>query len=316
MKRYLAVLAAAVLLSPLGALALPFSNLFVFGDSLSDVGNLRLATGTPGAPYFQGRFSNGPVYAEYLAQRLGLPLAPSLAGGTDFAFGGARTDSHPTGLPFDLLSQVADFRTRFPAADPAALYVVFIGANNLQDALGLVAANPAGAPAIVAAAIANAVGDIGTALGSLAAAGARQFLVPNLPNLGTVPSTTSLGIPALNLLAQSASIGFNSALATLLDSFGGLQIARLDTFGLLQRIEDNPAAFGFANATDPCFTGTSLCANPNSFVFFDSLHPSTGGHAILGSVAFGFVPEPGVLLLLAVGFAAMATSARRVRVGP
>jgi len=72
----------------------PFTGIVAFGDSLSDAGNVFLATNgaIPAPPYVGGHFSNGPTWVEDLAQNLGLgTLRPSLAGGTDFAFGGAVT---------------------------------------------------------------------------------------------------------------------------------------------------------------------------------------------------------------------------------
>src|SRR5258708_5469094 len=77
------------------AAAGPFNNLVVFGDSLSDVGNIAAQSfiNTPGPYYWNGRFSNGPVYAETLATGLGLPALnrSTASGGTDFAYGGAKT---------------------------------------------------------------------------------------------------------------------------------------------------------------------------------------------------------------------------------
>ncbi len=66
------------------ALAGSFDGVVVYGDSLSDNGNLYGAIGFPPPPYYMGRFSNGPVAAEYLAQGLNVPL-------TDWAWGGATT---------------------------------------------------------------------------------------------------------------------------------------------------------------------------------------------------------------------------------
>src|ERR1051325_6177463 len=65
-----------------------FKRLIVFGDSLSDNGNLFALSGNtyPPPPYYLGRFSNGPVWVEDLAERLGVPL-------DDFAVGGANTDT-------------------------------------------------------------------------------------------------------------------------------------------------------------------------------------------------------------------------------
>src|SRR5262245_65983712 len=72
----------------------PFSEVIVFGDSISDTGNGYIFTGgfAAGPPYFDGRFSNGPVWVEALAQELGLPVpTPSLNGGTNYAIGGEET---------------------------------------------------------------------------------------------------------------------------------------------------------------------------------------------------------------------------------
>ena len=80
-------------LSISSAIAGPFTELVIFGDSLSDVGNTSQASfGTyPGQFYSNGRFSNGPVYVEAVATGLGLsPTVRSTAGGSNFAYGGAR----------------------------------------------------------------------------------------------------------------------------------------------------------------------------------------------------------------------------------
>ncbi|MFN7177524.1 MAG: hypothetical protein ACK4MX_11630, partial [Thermaurantiacus sp.] len=89
-----AVIAATLLTSAATAQALP-STLYVFGDSLVDAGNVFITTGgvtpNPAQGYFEGRFTNGLDFTDILQQALtGAPTAPSLAGGTNFAFGGAR----------------------------------------------------------------------------------------------------------------------------------------------------------------------------------------------------------------------------------
>ena len=84
-----------------------------FGDSFSDTGNvLALTTPFPPPPFpnfpcAPGRFSNGPVWTEHLAASLGFPAASNPShlifdgatvvpigpqGGTNFSFGGARTE--------------------------------------------------------------------------------------------------------------------------------------------------------------------------------------------------------------------------------
>ena len=119
---FLAVLAVTLPAARAGTI----DALYSFGDSLSDTGNVYLATGgtLPGTPYFPGRFSNGPIWIDYLARSLGLPITPSLAGGTNFAYGGADTGVspvHPTTSALDLLGltgQIAQFTAAHPSATP------------------------------------------------------------------------------------------------------------------------------------------------------------------------------------------------------
>jgi phospholipase/lecithinase/hemolysin len=130
----LAACCSSALLCGSAAHAAQFSAEYVFGDSLSDVGNVFLATGEPASPYVNGQFSNGPVWAQDLAGRLGLPaLTPSLAGGTDYAFGGATTGSPPTNssaVP-NLVQQVDAFLSVSHSNPSNALYTFSIGANDL-----------------------------------------------------------------------------------------------------------------------------------------------------------------------------------------
>ncbi len=84
-------LVAACLLFPV-ALAETPNKVVVFGDSFSDTGNLFFAVGFPTPPYADGRFSDGPLWVEYLAGDIGAaPPAPSLLGGTNFAWAGAQS---------------------------------------------------------------------------------------------------------------------------------------------------------------------------------------------------------------------------------
>ena len=137
---------------PFGASATPINGIFVFGDSLSDQSNVSTLTNgnIPGTDYSNGRFSNGPVYTDSLAQSLGLPLTsapifPSVwspGNGNNFAYGGVRTDGHRSGLPLGLNSQVSAFVNGVTTADSDSLYIVFAGANNIQDAIGVANDNP------------------------------------------------------------------------------------------------------------------------------------------------------------------------------
>jgi outer membrane lipase/esterase len=308
------------------AYALNFSDIVVFGDSLSDSGNVSLATrGTvPGSPYFQGRFTNGLNYADRLALKLGLTLTPSLAGGDNFAFGGARTDRHPSGQPFDVLSQVNAFKSRVNNADVSALYVLYAGVNNFQDIIDLVIADPGNAAAIGLNEVTNAIGDITVMLSTLEAVGARTILVPNAPNLGAVPRVTEREntFPGISAFVTSQILAFNAALDMTLGTFTNLNIIRLDTFGLSQDVLLNPASFGLTDVTSRCYTGDDLnftgggtvCSNPDSFFFWDGIHPTAKFHELLANRAFSaVVAEPSTLLLIGIAALSLLGRSRRRR---
>ncbi len=328
-RRVAAILTAMALTMPaaLPASAATYSSLFAFGDSLSDAGNAFVATGglVPAAPYSGGRFSNGPVWVQDLAAKLGLgSLGPSLLGGNDYAVGGAQTGTSPvhTAGPGDLPAEFAAFATMHPTAPSGALYTLAIGANDLFAVLQ--SANPlAAAPATIAAAIDN----IDTVVGDLAAAGARDFLIMTVPDLGVTPSVTAFG-SAASTLATTLTASFNSDLVASIDALAaadGLDIRMLDAFGLLDEEVAKPSAFGFTDGTTPCWTGTyfgtggTLCttspSGQDAHLFWDAVHPTEAGHAALADAALRAIPEPpGALLLLgALGALAVvqASAARR-----
>jgi phospholipase/lecithinase/hemolysin len=289
--------------------------IFVFGDSISDTGNVFLATDRTipvSPPYFEGRFSNGPVWVERLAAMLGFDAAPILAGGTNFAVGGARAgrdvevvvDQETFTIP-SILSQVDLFfgaRTNFfdrvidffidrDRADSDALYILFIGGNDIRDVvLGL----DGGLDAM--GTMHTAVMHISTAIRGLADEGARTFLVPNLANVGLSPETVAAGLDAV-MLATELTVSFNSELQAALDALEaelGITIFRLDTFALLEDIVANPAAFGLTNVTDPCLDGNEFiggipCAAPAEHLFWDSMHATAVGHAILADAALAVI---------------------------
>jgi phospholipase/lecithinase/hemolysin len=323
-------ISCSALFSGVAAHAADFSTIYAFGDSLSDVGNVSLATGggEPASPYVGGQFSNGPVWVQDLAGRLGLPaLTPSLNGGNDYAFGGATTGSTYTNnseVP-NLEEQVNAFLASPPPSKPSdALYTFSIGANDLFAILGgqtggLTPAQAAGAAAQV---VANEAG-------ALAAAGAKNLVLFDVPDLGLTPEITALG-PDASVAASRLTLFFDqSVLIDLapIEAATGLTVYDLNTYALIDDAVTHPSEFGFSNVTDPCWTGGfsggpgSLCstdpAEQDTYLFWDHVHPTAAGHLLVADAALSAlgvpVPEPSTWAMLLVGFGGLGFAGYRAR---
>lgn len=299
-----------------------YTNLYILGDSLSDTGNLFTATGSlPQPPYVNGRFTNGPVYTEYLWKSLGISgdLTPSFLGGTNYAVGGARSRYHAFDVNNPAFSLVGGLSS-FPqfslvgqrdailshnggVLDAGALYTVWEGSNDVSDAIKLWLTSSASA---ALALLTQAANDFIAVVKDLVAAGARALLIPNVPNLGLVPEVVALGSGVQGLATQLA-MQYNHAVDLALAGVDA-DITRLDTFSFLTKLVNDPGAFGLptnANVDEACFSGFvgvpgSVCGDPASYAFWDKLHPSAVVHRELGKLAFAAVPEPSSIALIAL----------------
>jgi thermolabile hemolysin len=251
----------------------PIDRLIVFGDSLSDTGTVFRATNglyPPDPPYFQGRYSNGRVWVEYLADRLGLSAGQI----NNFACGGATSGSRSDALVPGLLKQVQSFAQPNGNISATSLYILWAGANDyLQGATNSTAS----------------VQNILEAIRVLSGAGAKRLLIANLPNLGELPATSSsANSTKLVTLTQTHNQELRRALKRL-GQQSDLSLMTLDANALYQSAIRNPAQFGFTNVTGACVAGTRACGDPNQFLFWDGIHPTTAAHQILGQQAFAVV---------------------------
>jgi phospholipase/lecithinase/hemolysin len=259
-----------------------FSAIVVFGDSMSDTGNLYLAsegTARPwppyfaGPPFFTGRITNGPVWVEHLANRLGLPApAPSLLGGTNYAWAGAQTGGGIScrGTP-NLGMQIQSF---LDDADQRArddqLFVICAGGNDL------LCGNLAILPDEVAANIADHIR-------TLAAAGAEHFLVPDLFRLGQVPFI--VGTPE-EQLADQWTIELNLRLSIALQGLErelDITVTRPSFLLLFEAMIRFPGLFGFENVTGMALVDNPV--DPDTYLFFDTVHATRVAHEIMGELA-------------------------------
>jgi phospholipase/lecithinase/hemolysin len=285
-----------------------YSEIFVFGDSLSDPGNVFVVTGEhsvrpfsadniPDAPYARGghHFSNGKTWIEQLSADLKLKggTGPALrtSAFTNYAFGAAR--ARMTGV-MDLSSQVglllSDMQGNIPAD---ALYSVYVGGNDVRDATETFfdvffnTGDPVAAQLAAEAVVGEAVQSIADNIMLLTSLGATHFLVPNVPDIGVTPAIQSLGPQAI-AVATGLSSGFNAALeATLfnLENGLGVQITRLNVFKLISDAVADPNIAGLVNVTEPCITPLvrkgAFCNKPDDYLFWDGIHPTRAAHAYL-----------------------------------
>ena len=290
------------------------TQIVAFGDSLSDAGNASIATlgAVPGpgyatrsvtaVPFPVGYFTNpqtgaGPsgLWIDQFAAKVGVAdPSPALAplGGSNYAVGGALTGS---ANPGDMQTQVNLFLATHPgSASPTALYTLWGGSNDI-----FAAQNPV-----------TAADNIAAQIKQVAADGGRNFLWLDLPNLGETPSLS--GIPAEAAAANLASQAFDQEWAmqvSALDSLG-INVIGVNVDTLFNDIVANPAAYGFSNVANACNT-TPGC-NPNTFLYWDDVHPTTYADSLVASLAyqdaFGPVtatPEPPTITLLALGGAGL-----------
>lgn len=298
MSRFLRTAAAAALAAAaMGAAATAadaqsYSRLVVFGDSLSDNGNLYAVTGgaqPTSPPYFQGRFSNGPVFTELLGFNAGRFTAGApVTGSVNYAFGGARTDStaSPPGMRNQLLAYTGGGGT-FRSSD---LVSVLGGANNIFQAFPGAAATPATAQSTMQGVALSAAADVNFIVNSVAGAGAGTILVTNLPRLGVTPQFSAANIGASgSALADFSGTTFNSALLTGLMTTAaarpGTNIILMDLYKISDPLRADPGAFGLTNVTAPCFNGVTVCSTPDSYLYWDSVHPTAAGHRLIARLA-------------------------------
>jgi outer membrane lipase/esterase len=283
--------------APAVAASLPggFERLLVFGDSLSDTGNILDATGFfPPPPYNDGRFTGGLTHVDLLAQTYGLAPGADLF---NFAFGGAKAQTDLTDAIPDFGEQIGLFQLSGPLPPAKTVALAGFGGNDafaaaeaaanafpLDDAQARDAAMAAGA----AAADAFAVGV--QALGALGVDAVAALTLPDpgrTPRFnGGDPSVRSVAVVnvdsgagvtevtvSLSPLVTAAAEGYNVRLAQPLDGLraAGSTIVEVDIATRFAAVLDDPAAFGFTETSRGCGTFAAVIGGLSFYDFSDDL---------------------------------------------
>lgn len=327
---------------PVNAANVGFEQVVIFGNSVSDTGNVFNLTGgafPPSPLYYEGRFSDSLVWTDYLSQDLDLDLinfysndAKNKDSSINFAIGGATSGTTSLGGPGlpGVATQVDDFIDFLDGTEVAedALVILWSGENDYVEALNQgTILNPQ-----------VSIARISNSLTELANSGAKHILVPNLPYFGHMPIGQVLGNPEQGNMLTAAH---NSLLTSELDSLSTLfpetNFVLFDANSVIKEIVDNPTDFGFnENHLETCLSPDNFpnidpnvvrCDNPNEFIYFDNQHFTSSVHRLISDAALEtieqgidvpnpsnpqFVPEPrNTFALIALGVSLLFELSRK-----
>jgi len=312
-----ALLSSGLLAATLSASqANAYDDLVIFGDSLSDTGNLQVFSQDPNMP---SRFTNGPVAVEVLAAQLGLSVSNALhlTGqqlGNNFAVAGAVAideDGDESTPDINLPTQVNSYLAfNGYQADPDTLYVVMIGGNDIRAARTLITQEEHRSKRAANQRLKQATESIKAQLQKLVGAGAQHILVVNAPDIGAIPETD---LVAMQLLATAEdrkderrakrlekitrvlSAKYNGRLASVISDVeeeSNIDIHEFDLFQYVTDTVENADTLGLTNTDDACIYVFSAggAMNPecnlDTFLFFDEIHPTTVVHQRAGAALY------------------------------
>jgi phospholipase/lecithinase/hemolysin len=248
---------------------LSFQNLVVFGDSLSDNGNTFGSVDLPKAPYYDGRWTNGPNWVDYFSQFAGIPDVSAFLRnrGTNFAVGGS-TSLYLAG---EIATYLANNGGR---ADPTNLYVIWIGADDFQAGL---------TPQQTSAAIETEVVALGRA-------GARYLLLLTVPDISLTPNAIAGGGAEVHAAKEFVATA-NTTIRAQIPIYAliaGIDLILVDVNPLLTQLVYTPTAFGFANSVGVAYNPNTgvVVPDPNEYVFWDGFHPTTQVHYLAAQLIY------------------------------
>lgn len=271
----------------------PIERIVSFGDSLSDSRNMYNESQWQlpfSGSWYVGRFSNGPAWVEHLARRTGLTL-------NNWAVGGAQTRDAHVGLIHGMGSQIDSYFSYVSHAkdyDPSrTLFTFLIGGNDFVNDIQ---------------AAKQIVADQEKLLEKLVAGGARRILIVNLPDMSLAPAFTMRRGRTDGEAILAKVDHYNRQIRDVADRVAarteGTEIAIADARKHFDDLVARPSSYGFTNAKESCLkidtpsavsyletqTPRAGCTDPSTYVFWDSLHPTTRVHDMMAQWAIEATP--------------------------
>lgn len=286
----------------------------VFGDSLSDRGNLYeyMNHQLPmSPPYFEGRFTNGEVWIEHLVKKM-FP-ADAEQHFLDYAYGGANVASDNKMNDFSLQNQVKSYLNTHPVVNSQAMYVFWAGSNNYLDL-----------PFDISSEVDQVVSGIVLSMEKLIQQGAKNFIVVNVPQLDTTPAAIEFESEAeLKEMSDLHNLRLHEQMQILRQAYPEVEIVEYDVAKIMSDIIAHPEQHDFKDAKRTCCefiqsSGVNTLKLPPQlnhsplmrsvyqlayaptkdqcydFLFFDLYHPTAHAHWLLSEEIYE--------LLLAQGF--------------
>lgn len=270
------------------------NKIISFGDSLTDNNNVYNGSSWKmpnNGSWLQGRFTNGYTWVEYLAKNLEIPIYNWAIGGSE----GTNKYVVLSGLNEQIQSWVEYMKSAKNYNVNKTLFTILVGGNDFVNDNR----NPT-----------DVANDVKIALNTLSEHGAKNILLLNLPDVTKAP-VFHMGKNSDEVRPKITE--YNNQLTTLVKEFNRTtpktNVMLFDTQKTLNKVLENPSAYGFSNTYDPCldisvsggtfdaakyllkYEARSSCTDASKFVFWDTLHPTTATHRILAKEAFSFVTQ-------------------------
>jgi phospholipase/lecithinase/hemolysin len=259
-------------------LANAYNAIVAFGDSYTDTGNF------PSSPpdYWNGRFSNGPLWIEDLSQSFGFAYNAA----NNYAVSGTESSDLGTAI------------NKFPGTSDSAnvLFAIWSGNNDFVNHLNIGYNDSAWDTQIN-----GVVSSLMTASDMIYQKGARKIILFNQMDItqcpGILNSYSATFLSYIRGKIQTLNSRLASNISNLLNTHPGLQVFTVDIYSDFNYLLANYTSYGFTKKNPGALNDTTLSdksfAGPGAnYVFWDEQHPTAKTHGLIGGWVYNVVPAP------------------------